>query len=303
MRVRRTRVILIGMPDSVAMALEPYRRELTGHCRQVLGSTFEAEDAAQETIVRAWRCMDGFEGRSALRSWLRRIATNVCHDMLRRPQRRALPVADIELAPAGADPAEVAESQEAIRVAFATALVHLPARQRAVLILRDVLRWRASEVAELLGASVASVNSALQRARATLGARDLDARHVRLEGQQRELLSRYTQSFERHDIGTLVSLLRDELARSGTSNRQPAGPCPSTADLRHQPGEGIDPGVGEDGAGRRAVMAVAHGGDRLERCAEAGAIRERASADPADTEVAEAGDVAPREDVQGRVDG
>ncbi len=205
-------------------ALEPYRRELTGHCRRVLGSTFEAEDAAQETIVRAWRCMDGFEGRSALQAWLRRIATNVCLDMLRRPQRRARPVADLELAPAGGDPAELAASHEAIRMAFATVLVHLPARQRAVLILRDVLRWRASEVAELLDTSVASVNSALQRARATLAARELEARHVRLEPQRRAFLSRYTHSFERHDFGTLVSLLRDEFAHSPTSSHgQPAG--------------------------------------------------------------------------------
>ena len=211
------------MPDSVALALEPYRRELTGHCRRVLGSTLEAEDAVQETIVLAWRHMDGFEGRSALRWWLRRIATNVCLDMLRRPQRRARPVADLELPPAGADPAELAASHEAIRVAFATALVHLPARQRAVLILRDVLRWRASEVAELLDTSVASVNSTLKRARARLAARDLDARHVRLEEEQRALLSRYTHSFEQHDIGSLVSLLRDEFAHSGRSYGQPAG--------------------------------------------------------------------------------
>jgi RNA polymerase sigma-70 factor (ECF subfamily) len=212
MRVCHTRVILTGMPDAVVWELEPYRRELTGHCRRVLGSSFEAEDAVQETIVRAWRSMDGFEGRSALRSWLHRIATNVCLDMLRRPQRRARPVAHIELAPAGADPAELAASHEAIRVAFAAALVHLPARQRAVLILRDVLRWRACEVAELLDTSVPSVNSALQRARARLAARDLDARHVRLEEEQRTLLSRYTHSFERHDIRTLVALLRDEAA-------------------------------------------------------------------------------------------
>jgi RNA polymerase sigma-70 factor (ECF subfamily) len=212
MRVCRTGETLTGVPDAVVWELEPYRRELTGHCRRVLGSTFEAEDAVQETIVRAWRCMDGFEGRSALRTWLHRIATNVCLDMLRRPQQRALPVADVELAPAGADPAELAVSNDAVCVAFAAALVHLPARQRAVLILRDVLRWRAREVAELLDTTVPSVNSALQRARANLAARDLDARQVWLDEEQRAVLSRYTHSFERHDIRTLVALLRDEAA-------------------------------------------------------------------------------------------
>lgn len=202
------------MSDAVAWELEPYRRELTGHCRRVLGSTFEAEDAVQETIVRAWRRMDGFEGRSALRSWLRRIATNVCLDMLSKQQRRARPIADVELAPAEADPAELAASHEAIRVAFAVAVMRLPARQRAVLILREVLRWRAGEVAELLDTSVASVNSALQRARATLAAHHLDPRHLPLDEEQRVLLSRYTHSFQRHDIGTLVTLLRDEATSS-----------------------------------------------------------------------------------------
>jgi RNA polymerase sigma-70 factor (ECF subfamily) len=212
MRVWGTRVMLTGMPDAVTWMLEPYRRELTGHCRRVLGSSSEAEDAAQETIVRAWRSMDGFEGRSALRWWLRRIATNVCSDMLRGRTRRAWPVADVELEPAGDDPAELAARHEAIRLAFATALAHLPARQRAVLILRDVLRWRAREVAELLDTSVTAVNSALQRARATLAAQDLDAHLVRLEEEQRALLSSYTDTFERHDIDAMVSLLRDDAA-------------------------------------------------------------------------------------------
>lgn len=210
MRAGRRRVILSGMPDAVACALEPYRRELTGHCRRVLGSTFEAEDAVQETMVRAWRSIDEFAGRSSLRSWLRRIATNVCVDMVRRPQRRARPIADVEPAPAGSDPADVAASREAVHLAFVAAVAHLPARQRAVLILRDVLRWRASEVAELLDTSVASVNSVLQRARARLAACDLDTRLARLDEGQRVLLSRYTYSFERHDIGALVSLLRDD---------------------------------------------------------------------------------------------
>jgi RNA polymerase sigma-70 factor (ECF subfamily) len=220
----RNRVILSWMPDAVACALEPYRRELTGHCRRVLGSTFEAEDAVQETMVRAWRRIDGFEGRASLRSWLRRIATNVCFDMLRRPQRRARPFADVEPPPAESDPADVAESREAVRLAFAAAVAHLPARQRAVLILREVLGWRASEVAELLDTSVASVDSALQRARARLGDCDRDAHRAPLEERQRALLSRYTSSFERHDVGALVSLLRDD-ARTGTRG-QPSGDAP-----------------------------------------------------------------------------
>src|SRR6476469_4609403 len=177
--------------------LEQYRRELTGFCYRMLGSAFEADDAVQEAMVRAWKGFDAFEGRSAVRSWLYRIATNVCLDMLRSRQRRALamdlgppgagdaftgktrpeeawvtPIADDRVLPANGDPADVAEAKESIRLAFVTALQHLPARQRAVLILREVLRWQATEVAELLDTTVASVNSALQRAWATLATLD-----------------------------------------------------------------------------------------------------------------------------------
>ena len=174
--------------------LEPFRRELTGYCYRMLGSGFEAEDAAQEVILRAWRSADGFEGRSSLRSWLYRIATNVCIDMHRSPQRLArpmemgpaspprepllgpmlpedrwvTPVPDGRVAPELADPAEIVQYRASVRLAFVTALQHLPARQRAALILCEVLGWRVAEVAELLGTSVAAVNSALQRARATL---------------------------------------------------------------------------------------------------------------------------------------
>src|SRR5450759_4708130 len=183
-------------PDSVSDVrpedLEHYRRELTGYCYRMLGSVFEADDAIQETMVRAWQGLDGFEGRSSLRSWLYRIATNVCLDMLRGRQRRAVamdlgpastadsalgpmlpehvwmtPLPDARIAPADGDPAELAASRESVRLAFVTALQHLPPRQRAVLILREVLRWQADEVAELLETTVVSVNSALQRARAT----------------------------------------------------------------------------------------------------------------------------------------
>ncbi|HET6836215.1 MAG TPA: RNA polymerase subunit sigma-70 [Acidimicrobiales bacterium] len=222
-------------PDAgiIELEVEAHRRGLTGHCRRMLGSGFEAEDAVQETMVRAWRRIDGFEGRSTLRTWLYRIATNVCLDMRRRPQRRAQPMdlgpsstADAALGPArserpsvqplpdghvahaGGDPAEVALSRETIRLALTAALRHLPPRQRAVLILREVLGWRAREVADLLGTTVASVNSALQRARATLDAIDHDATDSQgVDGEQQQLLARYLDAFERYDISWLVALV------------------------------------------------------------------------------------------------
>ncbi|HUQ62329.1 MAG TPA: sigma-70 family RNA polymerase sigma factor [Acidimicrobiales bacterium] len=220
---------------TIEAELESHRRELTGYCYRMLGSGFEAEDAVQETMVRAWRGMDAFEGRSALRSWLYRIATNVCLDMAQGPQRRARPMdlgpsspADSALTPlpentwispvqdahvlaAAADPAELAAQRESIRLAFVAALQHLPPRQRAVLILREVLRWQASEVAELLDTSVASVNSALQRARATLADADLDAPGTTtMDPEQREILARYVEAFERYDINSLVSLIHED---------------------------------------------------------------------------------------------
>jgi RNA polymerase sigma-70 factor, ECF subfamily len=215
--------------------------ELTGYCYRMLGSAFEAEDAVQETLVRAWRGFDRFEGRAALRSWLYRIATNVCLDMLQSRQRRALPMdlgpsspgdssagprlpesTWVQPIPDGVavrptdDPAELAASHETIRVAFIAALQHLPPRQRAVLILREVLRWRAAEVAELLETSVVSVNSALQRARSTLAARDLTATDpLQPEDEtQRALLSRYVDAFERFDIEKLVTLLHEDATMS-----------------------------------------------------------------------------------------
>ena len=185
-------------PADVMAELEVFRTELTGYCYRMLGSAFEAEDAVQETFVRAWRAYDQFEGRSSLRSWLYRIATNVCLSMLGASQRRARPmdlnppqsadtplppplsesvwiepVPDSRVVPDG-DPADVTIARESVRLAFVSALQHLPPRQRAVLILREVLRWRAEEVAELLGTSVASVNSALQRARATMASRQAE---------------------------------------------------------------------------------------------------------------------------------
>jgi RNA polymerase sigma-70 factor (ECF subfamily) len=232
-------------PDTVAGEtrvedLEQYRRELTGYCYRMLGSAFEADDAVQESMVRAWKGLDKFEGRSALRSWLYRIATNVCLDMLRGRQRRARamdlgpasstdaftgeqlpnhtwlePIPDARVLPEGGDPAELAAERETIRLAFVAALQHLPARQRAVLILREVLRWQASEVAELLDSTVASVNSALQRARATLADIDADATTVALvDPEQRELLARYVDAFERYDVERLVTLLQDDVVQT-----------------------------------------------------------------------------------------
>ena len=222
--------------DALASRLEQHRVELTGHCYRMLGAAFEAEDAVQETFIRAWRSYDTFEGRSALRSWLYRIATNVCLDMLGSRQRRARPmdlssassaseplgaalvetawvepVPDERVVPAGGDPADVAIARESIRLAFVAALQHLPPRQRAVLILREVLHWHADEVAELLGTSVASVNSALQRARATMASRDVAAGGGRpLDEEARALLRRYVDAFERYDMDSLTALLHED---------------------------------------------------------------------------------------------
>jgi len=219
--------------------LEPYRRQLTGYCYRMLGSSFEAEDAVQETMVRAWQHSDSLQGAGALKSWLYRIATNVCLDMLRGRQRRAqpmdlggsssadafngkalpenvwvTPIPDSRVVPDDGDPAELAAQRETIRLAFVAALQALPARQRAVLILCEVLRWQAGEAAELLDTSVASVNSALQRARATLAARDGGGHHEPLDAEQRALLAKYVTAFERYDINSLVALLHDDVVMS-----------------------------------------------------------------------------------------
>ena len=219
--------------------LEQHRRELTAYCYRMLGSPFEAEDAVQDTLLRAWRALDRFEGRASLRSWLYRIATNVCLDMLGGRERRARPmdlgparapdgptgeilpeVTWIEPIPDGhvlaeGDPAAVAESRETIRLAFVAALQHLPPRQRAVLILCEVLQWKASEVAELLGTSVAAVNSALQRARASLRAADVaDAGDGALSEHDRELLARYVDAFERYDMDALTALIHEDATQS-----------------------------------------------------------------------------------------
>ena len=223
------------------LQLEQHRSELTGYCYRMLASAFEAEDAVQETMVRAWKSFDRFEGRAALRSWLYRIATNVCLDMLAGRKRRALPMdlgpassgavepgptlpevtwiepmPDARVTPAEGDPAEVAVARETIRLAFVAALQHLPPRQRAVLILCEVLRWKAAEVAELLDTSVASVNSALQRARATLEAIDVSAAGTSpsVDEADAELLARYVAAFESYDMDALTALIQEDATQS-----------------------------------------------------------------------------------------
>jgi RNA polymerase sigma-70 factor (ECF subfamily) len=220
--------------------LEQHRRELTAYCYRMLGSPFEAEDAVQDTLIRAWRSLDRFEGRAALRSWLYRIATNVCLDMLKGRERRARPmdlgparepdaanlrtlpettwlqpIPDRLVVPDG-DPAEVAETRETVRLALVAALQQLPARQRAALILCEVLRWKASEAAELLDTSVASVNSALQRARATLEANEVSAAETppSVDEADMALLARYVDAFERYDMDALTSLIHEDATQS-----------------------------------------------------------------------------------------
>ena len=229
--------VAIGPTDQLDPRLLEHRRELTGYCYRMLGSAFDAEDAVQETLVRAWRGLSNFEGRSALRSWLYRIATNVCLDQLSGRQRRALPmdlsgspwqpvesslaarrpgtawiepVLDRQVLAEDDDPAERAVAKESVRLAFVAALQHLPPRQRAVLILREVLRWRADEVAQLLETTVASVNSALQRARATLAAAGGAPAPRPLDADDRDLLARYVDAFERYDIDAFVRLLHED---------------------------------------------------------------------------------------------
>ena len=223
--------------EELELELEQHRAELTAYAYRMLGSGFEAEDAVQEGFLRAWKSLDRFEGRSSLRSWLYSIVTNVCLDMLGGKERRTrpmdlaparsadvplpdalpenvfvLPIPDDRVVPESGDPSEVLEARESIRLAFIAALQHLPPRQRAVLILREVLRWKASEVAELLDTSVASVNSALQRARATLASVRIENAETLqpADDDQRALLARYVDAFERYDMESLTSLLRED---------------------------------------------------------------------------------------------
>jgi len=220
--------------------LEQYRSQLTSYCYRMLGSPFDAEDAVQDALVRAWRSRDRFEGRSALRSWLYRIATNVCLDMIKSRQRRIRPMAlgpaqepieknlnvrpeatwlepiPIQLVAPDPDPADVAIEKESIRLALVAAMQHLPAKQRAVLILREVLRLEASEVAQLLDTTVQSVNSALQRARATLAKSNVSMTDPapRLNDSDRVMLERYVSAFERYDLSALTALIREDATQS-----------------------------------------------------------------------------------------
>lgn len=221
--------------------LEAHRVELTGFCYRMLGSSTDAEDAVQETLTRAWRAHDRFEERSSLRTWLFRIATNVCFDTLDAGRRRARPmdlsgpwapdghvpdplldfawlepVPDASVLPDRRDPSDVIVARESIRLAFVAALQHLPSRQRAVLILREVLAWSAQDVANLLDTSVPAVNSALQRARATLDGIDLAATESWSpdDAEQHALLQRYLDAFQRYDIDALTALIHEDATQS-----------------------------------------------------------------------------------------
>jgi RNA polymerase sigma-70 factor (ECF subfamily) len=222
-----------------ASELDAHRTALNGHCYRMMGSAADAEDAAQETLVRAWSHRERFDGRSSLRTWLYRIATNVCLDQLAQSKRRARPmeegpvgtvddplhaeprthwlepVPDAWALPAHADPSELAVLRQSIRLAFVSALQHLPPRQRAVLILAEVLGWSAAEIAEGLAMSVAAVNSALQRARATLEARRAqEVRPAALDAKHSQLLERYMQAFLAYDLDALMGLLHQDAVLS-----------------------------------------------------------------------------------------
>ena len=218
--------------------LETYRPALIGHCYRMLGSAFDAEDAVQDTMVRAWRSLDRFDGRSSLRTWLYRIATNVCLDALGDRARRVRPmeewaagtiddpletrprthwlepIPDARALPSDADPFELTALRQSTRLAFVAALQRLPPRQRAALLLTEVLGWSATEVAESLETSIAAVNSAVQRARATLGNRDSGSAEGALTDAQSKLLERYVNAFHRYDVDDLVSLLREDATLS-----------------------------------------------------------------------------------------
>ena len=227
-----------------AVVLEEYRPALIGHCYRMLGSVVDAEDAVQEAMLRAWKSIEGFREQSSLKTWLYRIATNVCLDTLSSAERRRLhplnlsdtpetvrdgmaltqrsrehwvePIPDAMALPAGedSDPEERAILRESIRLAFVAALQYLPPRQRAVLLLTQVLNWSAAETAEALGMTVAAVNSALQRARATLDARNPAVVPRALSEEQQRLVARYVQAFESYDMEALTALLKQETTMS-----------------------------------------------------------------------------------------
>ena len=227
-------------PDAdLGRLLDAHRADLVGYCYRMLASPFEAEDAVQETMLRAWKAYDRFEGRAAMRTWLHRIATNVCLDMLRSKQHRARPMdlgparepieANLKTLPevtwiepipdtlvaSDPGPEQSAMAKESVRLAFVAALQHLPAKQRAALILCEVMSWKAAEVAELLEMSLAGVNSALQRARATLKTGGVDeSRATIVDEKKRDLLKRYVEAFERYDVSLLTDVIRADAKQS-----------------------------------------------------------------------------------------
>jgi len=218
--------------------LELHRTALIGHCYRMLGSAFDAEDAVQEAMVRAWKGLSRFDGRASLRTWLYRIATNVCLDALSARARRARPIEegpvgtvdddletrprthwleplpDARFLPSDANPFEQVALRQSTRLAFVAALQHLPSRQRAALLLSEVLGWSAQEVAESLEMSVAAVNSALQRARATLAAKNVSTTGEPLSETQAELLEKYMDAFQEYDVDALVALMREDATLS-----------------------------------------------------------------------------------------
>lgn len=224
--------------SAAAAQLEQHRPVLTGHCYRMLGSAMDADDAVQETMVRAWKALERFDGRSSLRTWLCRIATNVCLDALAERGRRVRPVEmgpasrvddkletrprthwlepvpDARVVPADLDPAEQATLRQSIRLAFVAALQLLPPKQRAALLLTEVLGWSAAEVAEGLELSVPAVNSALQRARATLAAQELGEAKPKLSAAETAVVDEYVRAFERYDVDALTALLRDDATLS-----------------------------------------------------------------------------------------
>ena len=226
------------MPVIEAADLELHRTALTGHCYRMLGSAFDAEDAVQEAMVRAWKALDRFDGRASLRTWLYRIATNVCLDALSSKSRRARPIEDgpvgtvddeletrprthwlepipdVRMLPGDADPFETVALRQSTRLAFVAALQHLPPRQRAALLLSEVLGWSAQEVAAALEMSVAAVNSALQRARATLASKNVSVAGEPLSESQAELLEKYVDAFHEYDVDALVALMREDATLS-----------------------------------------------------------------------------------------
>lgn len=229
---------------TTAALLEQYRPALTGHCYRMLGSVVDAEDAVQESMLRAWKGIDRFREQASLKTWLYRIATNVCLDALSATNRQRIrplevseepgvvtedlvlgqrprehwvePIPDVAALPAAetSDPEERLLLRESIRLAFVAALQYLPPRQRAVLLLTQVLNWSAAETAESLGMTVAAVNAALQRARATLAARNPAVVPRALSAEQQELVRRYAEAFERYDVAALTALLHEDATLS-----------------------------------------------------------------------------------------